>query len=185
VRMRKRRGITLVEVFVAMLFFVILAFFIHSLLTMSARRNVAGDKKNQTVRAAFDVTGRIRRDLKWAVAVAVEDDGKRLVLRGAGGATRTYAYDKGTRRLQVPQIGKPGTSVPYRLATFRTVRFWRISGATVVKYVVSVLPLDANPMGPSANDLKYSTTVSGEVGIRREQGMGHFPDWNWGAECLN
>lgn len=180
---RNPRGVTFVEMVMAVLLMAILSYFAYSLYMVSARRSAAGDKKGQTVRASLDVTGRIRRDLKWAWSATVGDEGKSLILSGPGGAERSYGWDEGSMLLHVPQIGNPTARVPYKLARFRKVSFASIGTSSRLRWLLSVLPAD---MGgePSAMDEKYATTVCGEACLRRERGMRLNPDWNWSAECL-
>lgn len=178
-----RRGVTFVEMVMGVLLMAILSYFAYSLYRVSARRSAAGDKKNQTVRAALDVTGRIRRDCKWAWSAQVNDDGRELLLAGPGGETRRYAWNPSDMMMQLPRIGAPATTVPYALARFRDVSFRFDAARSRLSWMLSILPVEAEN-GPSAMDEKFATTLSGEACLRRDRGMRLNPDWNWSAECL-
>lgn len=175
--MSRRRGFTLMEILVGITFLSTLSYFLYTLVMMTARRGAAGDKKLQSTRAAMDVAGRIRRDLKWATAITLDPKGTRALLEGPNGAKRLWIFDPTSRELKLPGVVDPTSLVRYDLACFRTVQFFRIPGTPLVKYVVSAMPMEAAGT-PSAADVKFSTTVAGEVCLRREQGLAQNPYWN-------
>jgi len=170
---------SVLEILVALACFSVIGYLIYSLVLMSSRRSAAGDKKNQSVRAALDVTGRIRRDLKWALTAHIKDDGHVVELTGENGDVRTWSWDSSSWQLSLPTINDPKKSAPYKLALFRDVRFGQYKESCIFTYLVSCVPIETRPNNPTSKDIEFSTTLCGEVCLRHAIGVANNPYWNW------
>jgi len=175
---RRRRGLTVVEILIGIVFFSTLAYFCYTLMAMSSRRSAATTRKNDTLRAVLDVAGRVRRDVKWAIQVDLEHQGRLMRLTGHDGTQRLWYFDKTKRQLVLPSITDPTKQAQYKLADFREFKVWRVEGTCLFKYVVAALPPEAGAGSPSKVDLKYSTTVAGEVCCSRELGVSQNALWD-------
>ena len=172
------RGLTVIEILVGITFFSMLGYFCYTLMAMSSQRSAATTRKNDTLRAVMDISGRLRRDIKWAVEVKIDKNGRSCKMTGMDKSVRTWSFDKKKKTLELPAITDPTRPALYKLARFREFKVWRVKGTCMFKYVVSALPAEVGSGRPSKTDLKYSTTVSGEVCLSRELGVSQNPLWN-------
>ena len=173
----RKRAFTLIEILIGLSFLSMFSYFSYTLVTMTARRSISGDKKLQSTRAALDIAGRLRRDLKWATSARIDSRGHRMVLTGPDGGERLWEYDPTSRELRLPSITDPTVLVHYRLASFRTVWFQQVPGTPRVKYVISAMAIEAGTR-PSPADIEHSMTIVGEVRLRNLHEAFHHPYWS-------
>ena len=177
-RRGSRLGVTVIEILVGITFFSMLGYFCYTLMAMSSHRSAATTRKNDTLKAAMDVSGRLRRDIKWAIEVNIENNGRSLKLKGFDKSERRWSFNKQKKELILPSITDPTQPARYKLASFREFKVWRVKGTCLFKYVIAALPPEVGSGRPSKNDLKFSTTVAGEVCLSRELGVSQNPLWN-------
>lgn len=171
----KRMGFTLIEMSIGLIFFSMLGYFSYTLMFMSSNRSAAVSKKNETVTALMSASGRLRRDIKWASEISIQKSGRRVTLTGPDKSRRFWSFDSKTLELQLPSITDPTKQARFTLARFRGFKVWKVNNSSNYKWLIAALPMDQGNGRVSKNDLKYSTTISGETCMRQAIGTSMSP----------